>query len=179
MEAKEVGTISEEEGGGGGDLGEFFTRHSLSVTMRSSSKRNKRKTQLEAAREKRQGDPVFNEKVEESEILFRNTEWPTDHPSPVPRSPPGSPSRSAYLQYEDVLDMVQRLRKELGLITLDNDKIRTVCNQLLEDNQARDRAIGDLTGLVRTGSEEFGSSGDTATSTGGHTTTPHHPTGPH
>ena len=44
--------------------------------------------------------------------------------------------------------MVQRLNKELGLITLDNDKIRTVCNQLLKDNQARDWAIGDLTGLV-------------------------------
>ena len=72
----------------------------------------------------------------------------TDHPSPVPQSPPGSPSGSVDLQYEDVLDMVQRLNKELGLITLDNDKIRTVCNQLLKDNQAPDRAIGDLTGLV-------------------------------
>ena len=45
--------------------------------------------------------------------------------------------------------MVQRLHKELGLITLDNDKIRTVCNQLLKDNQARDWAIGDLTVLVK------------------------------
>ena len=44
--------------------------------------------------------------------------------------------------------MVQRLHKELGLITLDDDKIRSVCNQLLKDNQARDRAIGDLTGMV-------------------------------
>ena len=60
----------------------------------------------------------------------------------------GLPSVSADLHYEDVLDMVQRLNKELGLINLDNDKIRTVCNQLLQDNQARDRAIGDLTGLV-------------------------------
>ena len=60
-----------------------------------------------------------------------------------------SPSASADLQYEDVLDMVQRLHKELGLITLDNDKIMSVCSQLLKDNQARDRAIGDLTGLVQ------------------------------
>ena len=44
--------------------------------------------------------------------------------------------------------MVQRLNKELGLITLDNDNIRTVCSQLLKDNKARDRAIGDLTGRV-------------------------------
>ena len=44
--------------------------------------------------------------------------------------------------------MVQKLHSELGLITLDNDKIRSVCNQLLKDNKARDRVIGDLTGLV-------------------------------
>ena len=81
---------------------------------------------------------MFGEDVKESEIVFRNTESPTDHPSPVPRSPPGSQSGSADLQYEDVLDMVQRLHKELGLIALDNYKIRTVCNQLLKDNQARD-----------------------------------------
>ena len=69
--------------------------------------------------------------------------------SPVPRSPPGSPVGSIDLQYEDVLDMVQKLHKELGLITLDYDKIRKVCSQLLKDNQARDRTIGDLTGLVQ------------------------------
>ena len=44
--------------------------------------------------------------------------------------------------------MVQKLHEELGLITLDYDKIRTVCSQSLKDNQARDRVIGDLTGLV-------------------------------
>ena len=80
--------------------------------------------------------------------MFRSSESPTDPPSPVPRSTPGSPSASADLHHEDVLDMVQKLHKELGLITPDNDKIRLVCNQLLRDNQTRDRAIGDLTGLV-------------------------------
>ena len=86
--------------------------------------------------------------VEETEIVFRSSESPTDPPLPVPRSPPDSPSASADLQYEDVLDMVQMLHKELRLITLDNDEIRSVCNQLLKNNQARDRTIGDLTGLV-------------------------------
>ena len=90
---------------------------------------------------------MSGEEAEESEIVFRNTESPADHTSPVPRSPPVSPVGSTDLQYEDVLDMVQKLHKELGLITLDYDKIRTVCSQLLKDNQARDRAIGDLTGL--------------------------------
>ena len=61
---------------------------------------------------------------------------PTDHPSPVPRSPPGSPSASSDLQYEDVLNMVQKLHNERDLITLDNDKIRSVCNQLLKDKKS-------------------------------------------
>ena len=130
MEAKEVRTISEEEG-------ELFGRN--------FSKRKKRMSQREATHEKRHGDPVFSEEAEESEIIFRNTESPTDHPSPVPRSPPSSPNGSTDLQYEDVLVMVHTLHKELDLITLDYDKIRTVCSQLLKDNQAWDRAIGDLT----------------------------------
>ena len=138
--SQEVRTISEEEG-------ERFVFKSDSVsvkiTMRSSSKSKRRKTQREATHERRQGDPVFEE--ESSEIVFRNTESPAARMSPVPRSPLVSPVGSTDLQYEDVLDMVQTLHKELGLITLDYDKIRTVCSKLLKDNQARDRAIGDLT----------------------------------
>ena len=117
------------------------------MTMRSSSKRKRRKTQREATHEKRQGDAVFEE--EESEIVFRNAESPAGCASPVPRSPMVSPVGSTDLHYEDVLDMVQKLQKEQGLITLDYDKIRTVCSQLLKDNQARDQAIGNLTGLVQ------------------------------
>ena len=43
-----------------------------------------------------------------------------DPPTPVLQSPPGFPN--ADLQYEDVLDTVQKLHSELGLITLENDK---------------------------------------------------------
>ena len=107
--------------------------------MKSSMKRSRRKTQQEAARERR---------LRDLKIVFRSSGPPTDPPMPVPQSPPGSPNASADLQYEDVLDMVQTLHSELGLITLDNDKIRSVCNQLLKDNKARDRVIGGLTGLV-------------------------------
>ena len=55
------------------------------------------------------------------------------------------------LQYEVVLDMVQKINSELGLTNLDNDKIRSLCEQLLKDNKEWDRAIGDLTGLVKKG----------------------------
>ena len=48
-----------------------------------------------------------------------------------------------------IMDMVRKLKSEISLITLDNDKIRTVCEKLLYDNRDRDRAICDLTGLVK------------------------------
>ena len=111
--------------------------------MKLFMKRSRKKTQREAARERRQRDPVYDDEGEETEIVFRSSGPPTDPPTPVPKSAPGSPNASA-----DLHDMVQKFHSELGLITLDNDKIRSVCNQLLKDNQARDRVIGDLTGLV-------------------------------
>ena len=55
----------------------------------------------------------------------------------------------ADMQYEDVLDMIQKLNNEMGQINRDNVEIRTVCNQLLQDNQTRKQAINDLTGLVK------------------------------
>ena len=113
-----------------------------------STKRSQRKIQQEAARERRQRDPVSDGEGEETVIVFRSSGPPTDPPTLVPQSPLSSPNASADLQYEDMLDMVQKLHSELGLITLDNDKIRSVCNQLLKDNKARDRVISDLTRLV-------------------------------
>ena len=68
-------------------------------------------------------------------------------PTPLPSL--GSPDSSAETQYGVVLDMVRKLNSEMNLITLDNDKIRTVCKKLLYDNKDRDRAMCDLTGLVK------------------------------
>ena len=45
--------------------------------------------------------------------------------------------------------MVHKINNALGLLNRDNVEIRTVCNQLLRDNQARDQAINDLTGLAK------------------------------
>ena len=82
---------------------------------------------------------MFGEAVDRPQRLYLGRpSYRLDHMSPVPRSAPVSPVGSTELQYEDVLE-----------ITLDHDKIRTVCNQLSKDNQARDRAIGDMTGLVQ------------------------------
>ena len=57
--------------------------------------------------------------------------------------------RALPIRQRVVLDMVQKLNSELGLITLDNDNIRTVCEKLLQDNKNHDRAMCDLTGLVK------------------------------
>ena len=111
------------------------------------TRRNRRKTQREAAWERRQRDPEFD--GEEEDTVFQPTGPVLDPPTPPPISPPDSPNTSTEVQYEVVLDMVQKINNELGLINLDNDKIRSVCEKLLQDNQGRDRAIGDLTGLVK------------------------------
>ena len=47
------------------------------------------------------------------------------------------------------MDMDRKLNSEISSITLDNDKIRTVCEKLLYDNRDRDRAVCYLTGLVK------------------------------
>ena len=110
--------------------------------MKSTTKRSRRKTQREAARERRQRDPESDGEEEDTEIVFRTMGPTTDPPSPTPLSPPDFPNTSAELQYEVVLDMVQKINSELGLINMDNDKIRSVCEQLLKDNKERDRVIG-------------------------------------
>ena len=61
----------------------------------------------------------------------------------------GSPASSSETQYGAIMDMVRKLNSEISLITLDNDRIRTVCEKLLYDNRDRYRAICDLTGLVK------------------------------
>ena len=95
--------------------------------MRSAGKRSRQKAQREATRGKHQMDPS----------------------PPTPLSSPGSPDSSAETQYGAVLDMVRKLNSELGLITMDNDKIRTVYEKLLEDNKDHDSVMCDLTRVVK------------------------------
>ena len=83
------------------------------------------------------------------EIFFKNTRPEVDPPRPPSPSildPPASPGE---LDYGVVLDMVQQINSKLGLLSLDNDKIKSICDGLLRDYQERDHAFGDLTKLVR------------------------------
>ena len=127
--------------------------------MVSTAKKNKRKAPREAVRIKHQIDPVFSGDEEDTEITFRpivRSETDPSRANPTRDSPPtpqlespGSPASSSETQYGAIMDMVRKLNSEISLITLDNDKIRTVCEKLLHDNRDRDRAVCDLTGLVK------------------------------
>ena len=94
--------------------------------MGSAANRHRKKTQREAARVMRQMNPEPAGEEEELEIFFKNTQPGMDYPrSPSPSllEPPVSPGE---LDYGVVLDMVQQINSKLGLLSLDNDKIRSI-----------------------------------------------------
>ena len=81
-------------------------------------------------------DPVFSGEEEDTEIAFHPIVRPEMDPSPptLRLASPGSPVSSSETQYGAVMDMVRKLNSEINSLTLDNDKIRTVCKKLLHDN---------------------------------------------
>ena len=84
---------------------------------------------------------------EDMEVAFPHldTEMASPIGSPVTQSPPASPISQGELDYTMVMTMVQKLNAQLGDIYTDNDKIRSVCDNLLRDCRLRDEAIENLT----------------------------------
>ena len=109
--------------------------------MRSAAKRDRCKTQREAAREKRQQDPTLATD-EDMEVVFPNLDTemasPIGSPDPTTQSPPTSPISQGELDYTMVMTMVQKLNAQLGDIYMDNDKIRTICDNIVRDYRLRD-----------------------------------------
>ena len=75
---------------------------------------------------------------------------PTQDSPPTPQlESPASPASSSETQFGAIMDMVRKMNNEISSVSLDNGKIRMVCEKLLYDNKNRNRAVCDLTGLVK------------------------------
>ena len=121
------------------------------MAMKSVTKRNRRKSQREAARLKRQGVPGPTSDDEEMEVHFNQS---VDAPDPPPASPLHSPmnqedTTQGGTDYAVVLDMVQNLRDKLCALNLDNANIRAACDALRRQCQDQGVAFGDLSQLVK------------------------------
>ena len=136
--------------------------------MKSAAKRKCRKSQREAARVKRQGDPEPIAEDEDPEITFRPV---MDLPGSTSSPPPLSPTSPGELDYGVVLDMVQKINGQLETLNLDADNIRSICDGLLRDYKERDLAIGNLVDL--------GPSSAPSTSYRRSHAAPHYSAGPH
>ena len=114
--------------------------------MQSVTKRNRRKSQREAARLKRQGAPGPTSDDEDMEVHFKQ---PMDTPDSPPASPPPSPTSQGETHYVVVLDMVQNIGDKLSALNLDNENIRAACDALRRQCQDQGVAFGDLSKLVK------------------------------
>ena len=115
--------------------------------MKSVTKRNRRKSQGEAARLKRLAvpDPTMDED-EEMEVHFNPA---VNTPDPPPVSPTNSPDQEDTIQgekdYAVVLDMVNKL----AALNLDNTNIRAACDALRRQCHSQGVAFCDLSQLVK------------------------------
>ena len=114
--------------------------------MKSVNKRNRRKSQREAARLKRQGVPGPTSNDEDVEVHFKQAMNTPDSP---PASSPPSPTSQDETDYAIVLDMVQNLRDKLSALNLDNEYIRAACDALRRQCQDQGVAFCDLSKLVK------------------------------
>ena len=117
------------------------------MAMKSVTKRNRRKSQREAARVKRQTEPEPTmDEEEELEVHF-------DQPEITPDSPRATPDPEDTIQgeadYAVVLQLVNNLRDKLAALNLDNANIRAVCDALRRQCHSQGVAFGDLSQLVR------------------------------
>ena len=90
--------------------------------MRSAAKWNRRKSQREATRERRQRDPEPATEDEDLEIAFPHVQPVMVLPESPSSSPPISPASPGELDYGVVLDMVQKINSRLGDMKLDTER---------------------------------------------------------
>ena len=112
--------------------------------VKSAVKRNRRKSQREAARLQRLADavPVMEE---DEEILFKRPESGQNTPR---ASRPNTPDPEEPRDYTAVLQMVKTVRDQLTALVLDNTNIRAACDDLRRQCHSQGVAFGDLSRLV-------------------------------
>ena len=121
------------------------------MAMKSVAKRNKRKSQREAARLKRLAvpDPTMDED-EEMEVHFNQAEnTPASPRVSRTNTPDPEDTIQGETDYAVVLDLVNNLRDKLAALNLDNTNIRAACDALRRQCHSQGVAFGDLSQLVK------------------------------
>ena len=125
------------------------------VMVRSAVKKNRRKSQREAARLQKQADALLAME-EDEEVHFKR-------PDTVPNTPRVSRTNSPDREEEDdrevkdytaVLEMVKTVRDRLTALVLDNTNIRAACDDLRRQCHSQGVAFGDLSRLVKQSRED-------------------------
>ena len=122
--------------------------------MRSAIKKNKRKTQREAARLQKQAKADLAME-EDEEIHFNRPESTPDTPR-VSRNNTPDPEDDVQreTEYAVVLEMIKSVKDKLAALSLDNDNIRAACDDLRRQCHSQGVAFGDLSRLVRQSRED-------------------------
>ena len=123
--------------------------------VRSAVKKNRRKSQREAARLQKQADAVLAME-EDEEIHFKRSETVPDTPR-VSRNNSPDPEDGNDREVRDytaVLKMVKTVRDRLTALVLDNTNIRAACDDLRRQCHSQWVAFGDLSRLVKQSRED-------------------------
>ena len=120
--------------------------------VRSAVKKNRRKSQREAARLQKQADAVLTME-EEEEVHFKRPDTVTDTPR-VSRTNSPDREEGEAKDYTTVLEMVRTVRDRLAALVLDNTNIRAACDDLRRQCHSQGVAFGDLSRLVKQSRED-------------------------
>ena len=122
--------------------------------VRSAVKKNRRKSQREAARLQKQADAVLAME-EDEEIHFNRPETVPDTPRVSRNNTPDPEDEDrGEKDYTVVLEMVKAVRDRLAALILDNTNIRAACDDLRRQCHSQGVAFGDLSRLVKQSQED-------------------------
>ena len=130
------------------------TRELHHVAMRSAIKKNKRKSQREAARLQKQAEADLAME-EDEDIHFNRPETIPDTPRVSRNNTPDPEDEDrGETDYTVVLEMVKTVRDKLAALILDNTNIRAACDDLRRQCHSQGVAFGDLSRLVKQSRED-------------------------